>query len=142
MSVSARNQLSGVVSSIVEGAVNNEVALTLESGDKLTTVITRASCQSMALAVGKPAIALVKAPWVILASAECGLNFSARNQFHGKVSAVAKGAVNSMVQLVTEGGLTLTSTITNESMEEMQVEVGNELIALVKASSIILATQK
>ncbi|RYC36948.1 TOBE domain-containing protein [Pectobacterium zantedeschiae] len=142
MSVSARNQLSGVVSSIVEGAVNNEVALTLESGDKLTTVITRTSCDSMDLAVGKPAIALVKAPWVILASAECGLNFSARNQFHGKVSAVAKGAVNSTVQLHTASGLTLTSTITNESTEDMNIEVGSELIALVKASSIILATRK
>ncbi|MFJ5319735.1 TOBE domain-containing protein [Pectobacterium versatile] len=142
MSVSARNQLSGIVSSIVEGAVNNEVELTLESGDKLTTVITRTSCDSMELAVGKPAIALVKAPWVILASAECGLNFSARNQFHGKVSTVAKGAVNSTVQLVTAGGLTLTSTVTNESLEEMHIDVGSELIALVKASSIILATRK
>ncbi|KHN54249.1 TOBE domain-containing protein [Pectobacterium fontis] len=142
MSVSARNQLSGVVSSIVEGAVNNEVVLTLESGDKLTTVITRASCQAMELAVGKPAIALVKAPWVILASAECGLHFSARNQFHGKVSAVVKGAVNSTVQLVTLEGLTLTSSITNESLEEMSISVGSELVALVKASSIILATRK
>ncbi|MBQ4781127.1 TOBE domain-containing protein [Pectobacterium versatile] len=142
MSVSARNQLSGIVSSIVEGAVNNEVELTLESGDKLTTVITRTSCDSMELAVGKPAIALVKAPWVILASAECGLNFSARNQFHGKVSTVAKGAVNSTVQLVTAGGLTLTSTVTNESLEDMHIDVGSELIALVKASSIILATRK
>ncbi|GKV81380.1 TOBE domain-containing protein [Pectobacterium versatile] len=142
MSVSARNQLSGIVSSIVEGAVNNEVELTLESGDKLTTVITRTSCDSMELAVGKPAIALVKAPWVILASAECGLNFSARNQFHGKVSTVAKGAVNSTVQLVTACGLTLTSTVTNESLEDMHIDVGSELIALVKASSIILATRK
>ncbi|AVT56964.1 TOBE domain-containing protein [Pectobacterium versatile] len=142
MSVSARNQLSGIVSSIVEGAVNNEVELTLESGDKLTTVITRTSCDSMELAVGKPAIALVKAPWVILASPECGLNFSARNQFHGKVSTVAKGAVNSTVQLVTAGGLTLTSTVTNESLEDMHIDVGSELIALVKASSIILATRK
>ena len=130
-----------MVSAIVEEAVNNEVAWTLESGDKLTTVITRASCQSMDLAGGKPAIALVKAPWVILASAECGLNFSARNQFHGKVRSVTKGAVNSSLQLVTAGGLTLTSTVTNESLVVMNIDVGSELIALVKASSIILATR-
>lgn len=142
MSISARNQLTGVVASVVEGAVNNEVVLTLEGGDTLTTVITRASCSAMGLAPGKTAIALVKAPWVILASSESGLIFSARNQFHGKVTDVVKGAVNATVHLTTDSGLTLTSNITNESVEEMQIVVGSELIALIKASSVILATRK
>ncbi|BES86628.1 hypothetical protein PEC302110_37250 [Pectobacterium araliae] len=46
------------------------------------------------------------------------------------------------MQLVTAGGLTLTSTVTNESLEDMHIDVGSELIALVKAFSIILATRK
>lgn len=142
MSVSARNQLTGVVASVVEGAVNNEVVLTLDGGDVLTTVITRASCAAMGLAPGKAAIALIKAPWVILASAESGLTFSARNQFRGNVTEVTKGAVNATVHLRTQSGLALTSSITNESVEEMKIEVGSELIALIKASSVILATKK
>lgn len=141
MSVSARNQLSGVVASVTEGAVNNEVVLTLEGGETLTTVITRASSNTLGLVPGKAAIALVKAPWVILASANSGLVFSARNQFRGKVTSVIPGAVNSTIHLVTDSGLALTSTITNESVAEMQVSVGSELIALIKASSVILATK-
>ncbi|MCW2479650.1 TOBE domain-containing protein [Candidatus Symbiopectobacterium sp. NZEC135] len=141
MSVSARNQLSGVVASVTEGAVNNEVVLTLEGGETLTTVITRASSNTLGLVPGKVAIALVKAPWVILASANSGLVFSARNQFRGKVTSVIPGAVNSTIHLVTDSGLALTSTITNESVAEMQVSVGSELIALIKASSVILATK-
>lgn len=86
MSVSARNQLSGVVASVTEGAVNNEGVLTLGVGETLTTVITRASSNTLGLVPGKVAIALVKAPWVILASAKSGLVFSARNQFRGKVT--------------------------------------------------------
>lgn len=142
MSVSARNQLTGVVSDVIEGAVNNEVVLTLASGEKLTMVITRVSSESLGLAPGKTAIALVKASWVILASAECGLNFSARNQFAGTVQSVEKGAVNSIVHLATHNGLALTSSITNDSIREMAITEGSAVTALIKASSIILATQK
>ncbi|WP_145579597.1 TOBE domain-containing protein [Yersinia vastinensis] len=142
MSISARNQLAGTVHSIIEGSVNDEVALSLEGGEKLTTIITKTSCKALGLAVGKPAIALIKAPWVILASLDCGLNFSARNQFTGKVQTVTKGAVNSTVHVVTANGLELISVITNESLTEMALSVGSEVTALFKASSVILATQK
>ncbi|ATA25293.1 transporter [Brenneria goodwinii] len=142
MSVSARNQLVGTVATIVEGAVNNEVVLKLDSGDLLTTVITKASSSSLGLAPGKTAIALVKAPWVIIASADSDLNFSARNQLAGKVKKVVKGAVNSMVHIETSNGLTLTSSITNESLDEMAIADGSEVIALIKASNVILATKK
>ncbi|WP_409310720.1 molybdopterin-binding protein [Pectobacterium sp. B1J-3] len=142
MSVSARNQLTGVVSSVIEGAVNNEVVLTLNGGDQLTTVITKASSDSLSLSPGKTAIALIKAPWVILASADCGLNFSARNQFLGTVTKVIKGAVNATVHVETSNGLKLTSSITNESVDEMAIATGSRVIALIKASSVILATKK
>ncbi|PWC12025.1 transporter [Brenneria roseae subsp. americana] len=142
MSVSARNQLTGVVASIIEGAVNNEVVLKLDGGEQLTTVITKASSHSLGLAPGKTAIALIKAPWVILASSDCGLNFSARNQFVGTVKKVVKGAVNSTVHIETRSGLSLTSSVTNESIDEMAIVDGREVIALIKASSVILATQK
>ncbi|AJJ11262.1 molybdenum-pterin binding domain protein [Yersinia rohdei] len=142
MSISARNQLAGTVHSIVEGSVNDEVVLSLNGGEKLTTVITKTSCKALGLAVGKPAIALIKAPWVILASLDCGLNFSARNQFIGKVDAITEGAINSTVQVVTKNGLALISVITNESLEEMALSIGSEVTALFKASSVIIATQK
>nr|WP_113866540.1 TOBE domain-containing protein [Brenneria salicis]NMN92724.1 molybdopterin-binding protein [Brenneria salicis ATCC 15712 = DSM 30166]RBP62436.1 molybdopterin-binding protein [Brenneria salicis ATCC 15712 = DSM 30166]RLM30631.1 transporter [Brenneria salicis ATCC 15712 = DSM 30166] len=142
MSVSARNQLTGVVYSVIEGAVNNEVVLKLEGGEQLTTVITKASSNALGLAPGKTAIALIKAPWVILASSDCGLNFSARNQFAGMVKKVVKGAVNSTVHIETSNGLLLTSSITNESIDEMAMVEGSKVIALIKASSVIVAIQK
>lgn len=142
MSVSARNQLTGVVDSVIQGAVNNEVVLKLEGGEQLTTVITKASSNALGLAPGKTAIALIKAPWVILASSDCGLNFSARNQFAGTVKKVVKGAVNSTVHIETSNGLSLTSSITNESIDEMAMVEGSKVIALIKASSVIVATQK
>ncbi|MEI9747201.1 TOBE domain-containing protein [Moellerella wisconsensis] len=142
MQISARNQLTGSVSGIKLGSVNNEIVLTLGDGEQLTTVITQESCKTLGLSVGKTAIAIIKAPWVVLAKPDCGLIFSARNQFNGKVTNVIEGAVNSTIHLVTDKGMELTAIITNESLQEMQLTKGVDIIALIKASSVMLATEK
>ena len=140
--VSARNQLRGKVSAIFEGSVNNEIIITLDNGDELVTVITKQSSEALAITPGKVVVSIIKAPWVVLADPEAGLLFSARNQFNGRVGKIVKGAVNSTVHLITEKGLGLTAVVTNESIDEMEIKEGKHLTALVKASSIILATEK
>jgi molybdopterin-binding protein len=40
MAVSARNQLTGTVSAVATGAVNDEVELTLAGGAKLVAIVT------------------------------------------------------------------------------------------------------
>lgn len=141
MSISARNQLSGIVSAVANGAVNDEVEITLDGGEKLVAIVTVKSQKSLDLVIGKEAIALIKAPWVILASEDCGLRFSARNQFAGVVSSVEKGAVNTNIHIKTDTGFTLTSVITNESLDEMSLKSGSRVIALIKASSVLLAVK-
>lgn len=142
MKVSARNQLVGKVVDIIEGAVNSEVILSLAHGEKLVTIITKESRDSLKIKKDGEAIAIIKAPWVVLALPDCGLNFSARNQFLGKVTQIAQGAVNSTVHLETAKGLELTAVITNESLQEMELAKGSDVLALVKASSVIVATRK
>lgn len=140
--VSARNQLRGKVSAIIEGSVNNEVIITLDNGDEIVTVITKQSCETLGIAPGKVVISIIKAPWIVLAQADSNLLFSARNQFLGQVKKCVKGAVNSTVHFVTEKGLGLTAVITNESFDEMEIKEGAQVVGLVKASSIIVATEK
>ncbi|MGU3525072.1 molybdopterin-binding protein [Enterobacteriaceae bacterium C23F] len=141
MSVSARNQLAGKVSAVAAGAVNDEVELTLEGGAKLVAIVTHSSQQTLGLVNGKEAVALIKAPWVTLASEDCGLKFSARNQFAGSVSRVTEGAVNATVHIKTDTGFELVAVITNESQQEMKLASGSRVIALIKASAILLATR-
>lgn len=142
MSISARNQLTGKITTIRPGAVNDEIEVSLENGCKLVSVITNSSKISLDLNVGKDVIALIKAPWVMLASEDSDLLFSARNQFPGKITAIDKGAVNATVHLQTDAGFNLTSVITNESVEEMALATEKRVIALVKASSVMLAVKK
>lgn len=64
---------------------------------------------------------------------------SARNQFFGKVSAVRPGAVNDEIELGVAGGHKIVAVITRASTEELGLRAGSDAIALIKASSIILA---
>ncbi|MBQ0317002.1 TOBE domain-containing protein [Providencia rettgeri] len=142
MTISARNQLSGVVTSIGVGAVNDEIILDLASGESITAVITKNSTAQLGLEKGKPVIAVIKAPWVVLVSDENEYNFSARNQFNGSVESIEKGSVNSVVNLRTKAGTLLSAVVTNNSTSEMGLMVNSPVTAIIKASSIILATKK
>ena len=64
--ISARNVLTGKVSSILEGAINDEVSINLGGGYTITAVITKSSVASLELKVGVVASAIIKASGVIL----------------------------------------------------------------------------
>ncbi len=68
MKLSARNQLSGTVTSITEGAVNSEVIIEVAPGVELTSVITKASVAALGIKVGSEAVAVIKASNVMVAA--------------------------------------------------------------------------
>jgi molybdate transport system regulatory protein len=152
MKTSARNQLYGTVTSVTRGAVNDEVSLGLPGGQTVVAVVTHESTETLGLAVGARAFALVKASWVMLVVDEAGsagpLKLSARNQLKGKVASVERGAVNSEVSLeldVAPGAAkpqssVITAIITNESVDVLGLVVGKPAVAAFKASSVILGT--
>ncbi|HBV3467849.1 TOBE domain-containing protein [Klebsiella quasipneumoniae subsp. similipneumoniae] len=131
-----------MVSSTEHGAVNDEVELKLAGGAKLISIVTSGSKDVLGLTLGKKAIALIKAPWVILVTEDCGLKFSARNQFAGEVSKIMEGAVNATVHVKAYAGFEIVAVITNESCEVLQLAEGVRVIALIKASSVLIATRK
>ncbi len=138
MKISARNVIQGNITAIARGAVNAEVELTTSGGDKLVAIVTEGSVKSLGLAVGKPATAYIKAPWVILLTGQPDMRFSARNQIKGSVASVVKGAINSEVKIETPGGAMIYSVITNEAAAELDLKPGVPATALIKASHIIL----
>lgn len=68
------------------------------------------------------------------------MKVSARNVFAGKVAAVSVGAVNAEITLNLQGDAQLVAVITNDSAKNLELAVGKDASALVKASSIIIAT--
>ena len=136
MKTSARNTFSGTIKSLTKGAVNAEVILGLQGNDEITAIITNGSVETMELAVGKPAFAMVKSSFVIV-SAE-PMKTSARNQLCGIVERVTDGAVNAEVVIKLEGGNLVTATITEGSTHSLGLKEGGKACAIIKASHVII----
>ena len=67
------------------------------------------------------------------------MKISARNQFKGKVVSIESGAVNGIVRIDIGGGNIVTSTISMGSVNELGLEIGKEVYAVVKATSVMVA---
>ncbi|ADU27105.1 TOBE domain-containing protein [Ethanoligenens harbinense] len=66
------------------------------------------------------------------------MKLSARNQYEGTVVNVEVGPVSSKVVLDIGGGKTISSTISTDSFKELDIKKGDTLVAIVKATSVIL----
>lgn len=66
LNISARNQLTGTVSAIEEGAVNAIVKLDVAEGVKISSTISMEAVKELGLAVGKEATAIIKATSVMI----------------------------------------------------------------------------
>jgi molybdate transport system regulatory protein len=138
MKTSARNQFYGKVSSVKSGAVNDEIEIELAGGDRIIAVITQESTQHLGLTVGSEAIALIKAPWVMLATGTDDLKLSARNRLSGTVVKLTPGAVNTEVIVQLRGGATVCAIVTNESVDELGLAEGKPATAIFNASHVIV----
>ena len=141
MKTSARNDFKGTVTRLTPGAVNAEVELTLDRGERIIAIITNGSVSALGLKVGSKATALVKATWVILGKGLENVRLSTRNVMPGTIQSIQEGAVNSEVILKLDGGTPLTAIITNGSVRSLQLKTGDAAFAAFKASHVILAVE-
>ncbi|WP_233839923.1 TOBE domain-containing protein [Dyella sp. 2HG41-7] len=139
---SARNQFSGRVTVIHKGVVNDTVELVLPGGEHVVANLTCESTENLGLQVGSEAVALIKASSVMLALPSDEMRLSARNQFAGTVTHVTEGPVNADVRVQLAGGNVMSAVITKESVSQLGLEEGVPVIAVVKASSVILGTTR
>jgi molybdate transport system regulatory protein len=139
MKISARNTLAGSVSKVTTGAVNAEVELALEGGDKVVAIITNDSIAHLGLKAGMHAYAILKASWVILGKGLDPRKISARNVLRGKVLRVNEGAVNNEVVLKLAGGAEMTAIITRESSHALGLKAGEDADVAFKANNVIVA---
>jgi molybdopterin-binding protein len=63
---------------------------------------------------------------------------SARNQLKGKVVEVKKGQTTAHVRIDIGGGVIVTSSITNEAVDDLALAKGDDVLTIIKASDVIL----
>lgn len=67
------------------------------------------------------------------------MKLSARNQIKGKILEVKKGATTSHVRVEVGSGIVVTSSITNEAVDELGLKAGMAASVVIKASDVMIA---
>ncbi|MBN2488835.1 MAG: molybdopterin-binding protein [Methanosarcinaceae archaeon] len=68
------------------------------------------------------------------------MKISARNVLKGKVKSVVRDSVDSEIVLELAGGMEVVSIISTKSADNLNLKVGNEVYAVVKATNVMIAT--
>lgn len=66
------------------------------------------------------------------------MKLSARNQLKGKITEVRKGATTSHVVIEIAAGARVMASITNEAVDELGLKPGDEALAVIKASDVMV----
>ncbi|WP_170018754.1 TOBE domain-containing protein [Campylobacter sp. RM16190] len=138
MSFSARNQLQAEIVEVKTGVVNSLIVGKLKGGETVKATVTVDSEKALDLKVGKKVVYLFKASSIIVAKGNNELKLSATNQIKGKVVSVKEGAVNSEIDIKIAGEDKLSAIITNESTKSLALKAGDDVVAVIKASQIII----
>ncbi|MEN1759695.1 TOBE domain-containing protein [Anoxynatronum sibiricum] len=69
------------------------------------------------------------------------MQITGRNQLKGKVVKVVHGVTSSEVQLEIAEGMIVTGLITKGAAESMNIQVGDELVAIIKATSVMFGKE-
>ena len=67
------------------------------------------------------------------------MKISARNRLKGKVVAVEKGIITAKVKIEIKVPAVVTSVITKEAVEDLDVKVGDEVEVIVKSTEVMIA---
>ena len=66
------------------------------------------------------------------------MKLSARNQIKGKVLEVMRGQTTAHVRVDIGNGVIVTSSITNEAVDDLGLKAGDEVVAIIKASDVMV----
>lgn len=69
------------------------------------------------------------------------MRLSARNQLTGTVAEITNGAAMSVVKVDLGGGQQITSSITRDAAEDLDLKVGAPVTVLVKSTEVMLGVE-
>jgi molybdate transport system regulatory protein len=135
--VSARNQIAGKVTNIESGTAMSVITIS-GNEQQLVSAITNEAVKELGLKKDDSVIALIKSTETMLVKGElAGGKISVRNKISGRVAGIQKG--NAMASVTIDAGaLRLTSAVTRQAIDDLQLANGDAVTALFKATEVLI----
>lgn len=67
-----------------------------------------------------------------------GYKLSARNRIGAKITGIEKGDITSLIKMVTANPVVLTSIISKEAVEDLGLQAGDEVEAIIKSTEVMI----
>jgi len=138
MKTSARNQFAGIIVSMLQGPVNDEVTLMVTEKLQLTSSITHESARDLKLDIGAKVFALIKASSIQLDLPERTIADVSRNCFAVTVHRINAGASRTEVIVLLQDGQQLACTVKNDDAVRLGLKPQQALIAVIEAANVII----
>ena len=78
---------------------------------------------------------------ILVSEGDDVLKLSARNQIHGEVVSIETDKVATVVKVKINVPANITSSITREAVEDLDIKKGDKVIVIIKASSVMIAKE-
>jgi molybdate transport system regulatory protein len=137
MKSSSRNMITGHIKEFNTAEYNTKIEIGISEESSLYAIIPTATFIDMDLKQGDKVFALIQESSIMLSTHELH-GISARNIIKSTISALKTDAVSTEVKL-SIGKNTLTSAISNESLKSLNLQIGQEIYAIIKATDIIVS---
>lgn len=138
LTTSARNAFYGQIVAIKSDSIEAQLTIALQGEDRLIVKITQPSVERLRLSIGSTVWALIKSTWVVLMTPKQAMRTSADNCLCGQVKDVIDNGVSCEVTLTLSGGNTLASVITSASANNLGLQQGVLVCALIDSSHVVL----
>ncbi len=136
LKLSARNQLSAVITNIQQDSVNVLLEMTTKGSQKIYASITKSSFVRLKCSLGDTIIAIIKASSILLSKTQPA--FVYENSIQAKVSQILRDTSGVEVTLELQGGSRLTSTLQNKIFDTLNIHINDEVYAYFRASSVLI----
>ena len=135
--LSARNQISGTIADIQQGAAMSVVTVSAH-GHTIMSAITNQAVRELGFRQHDAVVAIVKATEGIITKGDAGaMKVSARNKVSGRITHIDKGPAMAVVTLDAQNWK-VTTAITRQAADDLQLAQGDQVTALFKATEVLL----
>ncbi|MBI6549683.1 molybdenum-dependent transcriptional regulator [Xenorhabdus lircayensis] len=140
LQTSARNQFFGTIIERNHENIQQHVRVLLADGKtSIYAALTEQSANRLNLVKGKEVLVLIKAPWITLTKGHISPS-SFDNVLSSQISHIETGTEYSEIILTLDGGESLCVTLSNQQIENLNLQPNDSVTALFDADKVIIAT--
>jgi molybdate transport system regulatory protein len=136
---SVANQLFATVTAINSGSVYAEVSVKLKGGELISVSLSMAELEALNIEIGRDILLLINTVDISIVTDTEGCRLSAHNNLPGAIIRVQQDAVECEVVIRLPGNDTLVATLTQLSMEALDLKPGLACNAVFNSNAVILA---